>query len=79
MIMEAVAVEVDLRIQAIEDKQTAKQFYSVDEFSTITGLTKLAIQGRRNRGTLKFANDSTSILIPASELNRILKKLNDQL
>jgi len=43
----------------------------------ITGIGVL--KGRIKHGTLKSANDSTIILIPAKELKRLLEKLRRQL
>lgn len=55
-----------------------KEFYSLEEATTITGIPIGGLKGRRRRGTLQAAYDGNYLLIPASEIDRLLKKLKKQ-
>lgn len=63
-------------IELIQSVRVEKKFYSLDEVSHITGLTKLALKGRRKRGTVKMINEGNCILIHRDEVNRLIEKLN---
>ena len=55
-----------------------KLYYNLKEVSEITGISVCALKGRIHRKTLKAAHDSTTILIPTKELDRLLSKLDKQ-
>ncbi len=56
-----------------------KQYYHITELAALTGLTPLALKGRRKRGLLKMFNDGKDILISKKEVERFLNKLNSNL
>ena len=53
-----------------------KQYYSLKEVVEITGLSVLALKGRRRRGSIKLINEGNCILMSKDELNKLLEKLN---
>lgn len=53
-----------------------KEFYNIHELSVITGLSPLALKGRRKRGQIKMINEGNEILISKTEVDRFLKRLN---
>jgi hypothetical protein len=55
-----------------------KEFYSLEEVSEITGLTKTSIKGRYRRGTIERVYSGNKPLIPAKEVEKLLHKLNLQ-
>lgn len=59
-------------------KPTKKEFYSLEEVSVITGLTKSSIKGRYRRGTIERVYSGNKPLIPAKEVEKLLHKLNLQ-
>jgi len=59
-------------------KPTKKEFYSLEEVSVITGLSKSSIKGRYRRGTIERVYSGNKPLIPARELEKLLYKLNLQ-
>ncbi len=77
--------QLTIVVQKLVDSQVTKaldsyrefhrQYYHIKEVSEITGLTVGALKGRIRRKTLKAAYDSTSILIPTKELDRLLVNL----
>ena len=56
-----------------------KQFYHVKELSQITGLSVLALKGRRKRGSLIMINEGNELLVPTSEVIRFINYLKKQL
>lgn len=56
-----------------------KQFYHIRELSALTGLSVLALKGRRKRGGLVAINIGNEILVPTAEVERFLKYLKSQL
>ena len=59
-------------------KPTKKEFYSLEEVSVITGLTKSSIKGRYRRGTIERVYSGNKPLIPAKEVEKLIFKLNQQ-
>ena len=55
-----------------------KEFYSLEEVSEITGLSKSSIKGRYRRGTIQRVYSGNKPLIPATEVEKLLHKLNLQ-
>lgn len=55
-----------------------KKYYSLKEVSFITGLSVLALKGRYKRGTLAVVYEGQTPLIPSSEVDRLLTKLERQ-
>jgi hypothetical protein len=55
-----------------------KEFYSLEEVSEITGLSKTSIKGRYRRGTIHRVYSGNKPLIPATEVEKLLHKLNLQ-
>lgn len=56
-----------------------KEFYNLNELSYITGLSPLALKGRRKRKQIKMLNDGNDVLISKKEVDRFLRKLNTAL
>jgi hypothetical protein len=59
-------------------RPTKKEFYSLEEVSEITGLTKSSIKGRYRRGTIERVYSGNKPLIPAKEVEKLIFKLNQQ-
>lgn len=55
-----------------------KEFYSLEEVSEITGLTKSSIKGCYRRGTIERVYSGNIPLIPAKEVEKLLHRLNLQ-
>lgn len=55
-----------------------KEFYSLEEVSEITGLPISSIKGRYRRGTIQRVYSGNKPLIPATEVEKLLHKLNLQ-
>jgi hypothetical protein len=55
-----------------------KEFYSLAEVSEITGLPISSIKGRYRRGTIHRVYSGNKPLIPATEVEKLLHKLNLQ-
>lgn len=52
-----------------------KLFYSLDEVSELTSITRRALKGRIDRGTLVSVKDGNTILVPKDELQRFISRL----
>ena len=78
----ALAIEFKKQfIQELNGRQSTtlnavKQYYSLNEVVEITGLSVLALKGRRKRGSIKLVNEGNCILMAKAELDRLLSKLN---
>ena len=72
-------VNEKLKVFVQKTTEAPKAFYSLKEVSHLTGITFLGLKGRQKRGTLKCVNEGNVVLVPKSEVERLLDKLKRQL
>jgi hypothetical protein len=56
-----------------------KEYYNLDEFSVITGLSPLALKNRRKKGLIRMVNEGNEILISKSEVEKFVAHLSKHL
>ena len=68
-------INLGRKTHILEEKRgKKKQFYTVDEFSALTGINKRRVRYRIKKRKLDFVYISDTVLIPASVLENLSKK-----